>query len=83
LEHRISLTVEWVARERNTPKDELSKMLIADDFAVSRTHFRRLGLRFRTHTIDRFASGANNLCKRFYSLHCGMRPGGVNAFAYD
>ena len=83
LEHRISLVVEWVPREENTLADELSKLLIPDDFMIGRTHFRRLELRFGPHTIDLFASGDNNLCDRLYSLHWCMRSGGVNVFAYD
>jgi len=75
--------VEWVPREENTLADELSKMLIPDDFGVSRMRFRRLEPRFGPHTIDMLASGANNLCERFYSLHWCRRSGGVNAFAYD
>ena len=80
LEHQITLMVEGDPREENTLADKLSKILIPDDFAVSRTHFWRLELLFGAHAIDLFASGANNLCERIYSLHLS---GGANAFAYD
>ncbi len=39
LEHRITLSVEWVPREENTRADELSKLLIPDDFNLSRKYF--------------------------------------------
>ncbi len=81
LEAKITLTVEWVPREENTLTDELSKMLIPDDFTISRTHFEMLERRFGAHSIDLSASSANNLRNRFYSLHWCMGSGGVNAFA--
>jgi hypothetical protein len=83
LEAKIALTVEWVPREENTLADELSKMLIPDDFAIGRAHFELLERRFGAHSIDLFASSANNLCSRFYSLHWCRGSGGVNAFAYN
>jgi hypothetical protein len=60
LEHRITLSVEWVPREENTLADELSKLLIPDDSMLSRAFFRKPEERFGTHTTDLFASGANN-----------------------
>ncbi len=75
--------MEWVWSEENTLADELSNLLITDGFAVSRTHFQRMERRFGPHSIDLFASGANILCDRFYSLHWYTGSRGVNAFAYD
>ncbi len=69
LEHQITLEVEWVPREENTLADELSKLLIPDDSMMSREFFRKLEERFGTHSGNLFASGANNQCERFYSLH--------------
>jgi hypothetical protein len=83
LEHRITLSVEWVPREENTLADELSKLLIPDDFSLSRKFFRQLEDRFGPHSIDLFSSNENNLCDRFYSLHWCRGSGGVQAFAYD
>jgi hypothetical protein len=83
LEHRITLSVEWVPREENTLADELSKLLIPDDFSLSRKYFRQLEDRFGPHSIDLFSSNENNLCDRFYSLHWCRGSGGVQAFAYD
>ena len=77
LEHRITLSVEWV------PRDELSKLLIPDDFSLSRKYFRQPEDRFGPHSIDLFSSNENNLCDRFYSLHWCRGSGGVQAFAYD
>ncbi len=39
LEHRITLTVEWVPREQNTLADELFKLLIPEDYSLNRTIF--------------------------------------------
>ncbi len=69
LEHHITLLVEWVPREENTLADELSKLLILDDFMLNRTFFRRVKESWGPHSVDMFASNANNLCERFYSLH--------------
>jgi hypothetical protein len=83
LEHRITLTVEWVPREQNTLADELSKLLIPEDFSLGKKTFSQLEGRWGVHSIDLFASNANNLCGRFYSLHWCRGTGGVNAFAYN
>ncbi len=66
LEHCITLSVEWVPREENTLVDELSKLLIPDDFSLSRKYFRQLEDRFGPHSIDLFSSNEKNLCDRFY-----------------
>ena len=83
LEHRITLNVGWVPREQNTLADELSKMLILDDFMLSRAVFRRLEDRFGSHSVDLFASGNNCQYAKFYSLHWCKGSVGVNAFAFD
>ncbi len=83
LEYQSSLHVRWAPREKNTLANELSKLLIPDDFAVSWTHFQRMERRFGTHSIDQIALGAKNLFDRFYSLHMCKGSEGVNAFAYD
>ena len=69
LEHRITLSVEWVPREENTLADELSKLLIPGDFSISRKYFGQQEDRFGPHSIDLFSSNENILCDRFYSLH--------------
>ena len=83
LEHRITLTVEWVLRGQNTLADELSELLIPEDYSLSRTVFLQLEDRWGCHTYDLFASNANNLCEIFYSLHWCRGTEGVNAFAYN
>ena len=60
LEHRITLNVEWVPREENTLADELSKLLVPDDFMLRCEVFQQLEERFDPHTVDIFASGSNN-----------------------
>ncbi len=49
----------------------------------SRAFFRKLKERFGPHTVDLFASGANNQCEKFYSLHWCRGTAGVNAFAFN
>ena len=83
MEHRITLSVEWVPREENTLADEFSKLLIPDDYNLSRKHFRQLEDRFGPRSIDMCSSNENNLCDRFYSLHWYRGSGGVQSFAYD
>ncbi len=55
LEHRITLSMEWVPREENTLADELSKLLNPDDFSLNRKYFRQLEDRFGPHSIDLFS----------------------------
>ena len=75
--------MEWVPREEYILADELSKMLIPDDYMLCRLVFCMLEERWGRHTVDLFASGANNQCVRFYSLHWCRGTAGVNAFAID
>ncbi len=42
--HRITISVEWVPREENTFADEISKMLIPEDWMLSRSWFQFFGL---------------------------------------
>jgi hypothetical protein len=82
-EHNVTLSVEWVPREQNTLDDELSKLIIPDDWMLAMSFFRWLEERWGTHAVDLFASDANNPCGRFYSLHWCRGTAGVNAFAYS
>ncbi len=83
LEHRTTLSVEWVPREENTLVDELSKLLIPDDSMPSPEFFCKLEERFGPHTVEFFASGATNKCGFFFSLHWCRGTAGVNAFAFN
>jgi len=69
LRHRITISVEWVPLEENAFADEISKMLIPEDWMLSRIWFQYLDYRWGPHTADLFASNANNQCARFFSLH--------------
>ncbi len=42
LEHRITTMIEWAPREENSPVDEVSKLIISDDWMVHRALFRQL-----------------------------------------
>ncbi len=69
MERDIILNVEWVPRELNSLTDELYKFLIPSDYMLSRRIFRRLEERWGRHSVDLYASDANFLCERFYSLY--------------
>ncbi len=69
LERRIVTIVEWVPRKENSLADELSKLIILDDWMLRRELFRQLEERCGPYVTDLFASNANNQCERFYSLH--------------
>jgi hypothetical protein len=81
--HKITISVEWVPRESNAFADEISKMLIPDDWSISRSFFNWLDFKWGPHTIDLFSSNENNLCELFYSLHWCRACSGVNAFGFD
>ena len=59
-EHHVTLSVEWVPREQNTLADELSKLIIPDDWMLARSLFRWLEERWRAYAVGLFASDANN-----------------------
>jgi hypothetical protein len=69
LRHRIMISVEWVPREENAFADKISKMLIPEDWMLSRSWFQYLDYKCAPHTVDLFASNVNNQCARFFSLH--------------
>jgi hypothetical protein len=81
LESRMTITVEWVPREENALADELSKLIVPDDWMLRRELYQQLEERWGPHLVDLFASGGNNQCERFYSLHWCRGSAGVNAFA--
>ena len=83
LRHDIEVAVEWVPREENEEADEISKLLIPDDWMLNPRYFEWLDARWGPHTCDLFASSRNALCRRFFSLHWCPGTAGVNAFAYD
>ena len=80
LRHRITTSVEWVPREENAYADDISKMLIPEDSMLSRRFFGLLDERWGPHTVDLFASSANNQCNKLYALHWCRRAAGINAF---
>jgi hypothetical protein len=83
LSHKITISVEWVPRELNAFADEVSKLLIPDDWSICRSYFNWLDARWGPHSVDLFSSSSNNLCDKFYSLHWCRGTSGVNAFGFD
>ena len=69
-------------REENALADVLSKLLIPSDWMAGRAKFRQLEKRWGSHIVDLFASGENNQCERFYSLHWWRGSAGCDAFAF-
>jgi len=82
LGRRITIMIEWVPREENSLADELSKLIIPDDWMIQRALFRQLEQRWERHFTDLFAFNANNQCVFVYSLHLCRGSAGVNAFAF-
>ncbi len=81
LERRVVMSLEWVPREQNTLADDLSKLIIPDDWMLRRTLFQQLKQHWGRHVVDLFASNANSQCERLYSLRWCHGTAGVNAFA--
>ena len=77
LRHRITISVEWVPREENA-LDKISKMLIPEDWMLSRSWYQFLDYIWGPHTVDLFASNANYQCARFFSLHWRMGSSSIN-----
>ncbi len=50
---------------------------------LSRQFFMGLEERLGPHSVDLFASNANNQCSKYYSLNWCRGTAGVAAFAYD
>ena len=46
LERRITIMIEWSPREENSLADELSKLIIPDDWMLQRALFRQLEQRW-------------------------------------
>ena len=78
----ITLSVEWVPREENAFADELSKLLIPDDWMLAPKFFNLLEARWGPHTVDLFASSDNAQCEKLYSLHWCHGSARVNAFGF-
>jgi hypothetical protein len=65
--HGIRLVTVWIPRELNAQADYLAGIYDVDDWKLADFWFRLLSQRWGRHTIDRFATHLNNLCKRFNS----------------
>ena len=80
----ISLTIEWIPRERNVKADELSKMTDRDDWSVSTKIFHLVQHKLtQPFDLDPFADNSNAKCFKFYSKHWCEKSSGVNAFAFN
>jgi hypothetical protein len=61
----IILSLEWVPREQNAFADELSKILIPDDWKLAPKLFNLLEARWCPHSLDLFASSDDAQCEKF------------------
>ena len=77
------LAIEWVPRESNTLADDISKLLVPNDYSISSHYFAKLDVKWGPHTCDTFSSNENNQCQKFYSLHWCRGTSGVNGFVFD
>ena len=82
LERRIAIMIECVPREENSLADEVSKLIIPDDWRLQQALFPQLEQPWGWHLADLFASNANNQCAFFYSMQWCRGSAGVNAFAF-
>jgi hypothetical protein len=57
--------VEWVPRKENFLADELTKLIIIDEWMLQRELFHQLEQRRGRHIEDLFASNANSKCAMF------------------
>ncbi len=64
-DHNVTLSVEWVPREQNSLAGELSKLIIPEDWMLVRSFLRWLEERWGAHSVELFASDANNQCGSF------------------
>ena len=78
----ITLSLEWVPKEENAFADELSKLLIPDDWKLAPKFFNLLEARWGPHTVVLFVLSDNAQCEKFYSLHWCHGTTGVKAFGF-
>ena len=62
-----SLEPQWIPREKNTLADSYSRWADKDDWSLVKDQFMGFDLRWRKHTVDRFANASNAQCARFNS----------------
>ncbi len=65
----IALSVEWVPREENSFANEVSKLLIPDDWKLAPKFFNMLEAKWGPHSVDLLASSDNAQCEKLYFLH--------------
>ncbi|XP_072021557.1 uncharacterized protein [Amphiura filiformis] len=83
VQDNISLEVEWVPRSDNERADYISRIIDADDWAISDYIFEKLDTRWGPHTIDRFASFYNAKLPRFDSRFWNPGCENIDAFTVD
>ena len=60
LARKFEADLEWVPQEENSLADELSKLIIPDDWMLQRALFQQLEQRWGRHLADLFVPNANN-----------------------
>lgn len=83
IQHDITLTAEWVPREKNTVADFFSKMRDGSDWSLDTFFFNNLARRWGPFDWDLFASEHNSRARNFFSLHHSPSSSGINGLAQD
>ena len=78
----IELNLFWVPREQNELADELSKVEDTEDWQVQVHIFQFLQKRYKTFTLDPFASNLSAKTEKFFSKYWCRNSSGVDAFSY-
>jgi hypothetical protein len=83
LENNITLSIDWIPRDKNEEADELSKHKNIDDWSVQDHIFKFLNAVVGPFTCDCFASNISAKVSKFYAKFCCAGVAGVDAFAFD
>jgi hypothetical protein len=81
--HSIHLEIEWIPRSEKSSADYLSKVIEADDWAISFSILDMIRSRWGQLDVDYFASEHNAKLPVFYSRFWCYRTTGVDSFTYD
>ena len=80
MHNEISLTAEWIPREKNDEADFLSRCSDSDDWSIADFVFQALEAQWGPHTFDRFSCHYNAKCDKFNSRYWCPGTSGIDAF---
>ena len=82
-ENCITISSNWIPRDKNDKADKLSRLNDCDDWGVQSWVFSYLDTIWGKHTFDRFASYYNRKCDNFNSKFWCFGTHGVDAFKFN